>query len=332
MLCSLYSRAIPTLSIITACQHVFFINISASLRVIFALLTMTVTLIQAQEKSLIVIDNQTGYILHNGRGQHKLQMDGVVTIATAMVTIDWMCINQVSPSIVATVPHDLSFTSILRAGDTITLRDLIYCTVLSSDCGAAQTLSDYIGSRLSHPQGLSANGNVVLQMNLLARHLGMSHTFFFLKPGGRYVIQQSNSSCYSTVVDIARLIHYIYQKAQLRFYANQASRIIQVIRKGEVYSFHLRNSNQLLCHQYFDKAETSYNSYAKRPLILIDDNRTSLAMYWDEWVVIIPRRLLIVLSVSTNYLNDGHVFLRYGWRLYDEWVAKGRPIRERNYL
>lgn len=292
---------------------------------------LLIPVIHARESSLIVVDNQTGYILHrNGSSKRKPQMGTMAIVTTAMIALDWICINQISLSVVVTVPYDFTVTStILKAGDKISLRDLIYCTIFSSDYGAAHALSEYIGLRLRNPKGLPAKGNFVLQMNTLARHLGMRHTLFFAHEEMSENFRQVRPHYSSTAVDIARLIHFFCQKAQFHFYFHQDSRDIQVLRKGSIHFFHLQNTNQFFGHQCSD-GNTCYESHSKKELILLLTSRSSaICVVEGGWMVIIPSRLLIILS--RRDWKDGYAF-SYGWKLYEKWVAKGRPIREGNYL
>jgi D-alanyl-D-alanine carboxypeptidase (penicillin-binding protein 5/6) len=168
-------------------------------------------------------------------------------------------------------------------------------------------------------------------MNTLARHLGMRHTHF-LNPGGAY-ITKNRQQPYSTAVDIARLTHYAYQKAQFRFYASQASRTIQIIRRGLVRSFYLQNTNQFLGYKHIDGVKANCRGEINRShLVLTADYLPIATQHENRWIIITPRRLLIVLLESTNCLNDGLASLRYGWRLYDEWITRGRPIKEHDFL
>src|SRR5437868_147832 len=75
-------------------------------------------IVPAQESALIA-DNQTGYILHNRSIDHRLQIGSLATIATAAVTLDWIYVNRITPSIPAVVPNSSVFNSILRPGDKI---------------------------------------------------------------------------------------------------------------------------------------------------------------------------------------------------------------------
>ena len=160
-----------------------------------ALFISTFTL--AQESALIA-DNQTGHILYNSNIEHRLQIGSLATIATAVVTLDWAYVNRITPSAQAIVPSSSAFNSILRPGDQISLRDLIYCTILSSDCGAAHTLADYIGSRVQNPMGLSAERNFLSTESLGAT--GLPHGKLRASAGpdsiGMVISQSEGRKCF----------------------------------------------------------------------------------------------------------------------------------------
>ena len=169
------------------------------------------TSLRAAESS-ITIDAKTGFILEKAQPDKKRQVGSLTKIATAMVVLDWAARQGGDLAQVASIPQDAFVGSSennvgFQPGDTITLRDLLYAALVQSDNIAAYTLADHVGralQRLAPPSGETTRGTpvdyFVLQMNALAKHLGMERTRF-LNPSGL----DGKEKPFSTASDIARL-------------------------------------------------------------------------------------------------------------------------------
>jgi len=154
----------------------------------------------------------------------------------------------------------------LQAGDTLTLRDLLFACLLASDNVAAVTLADHLGRSLPNPTGLDPVGNTVAHMNALARQLGMRRTLF-LNPHGLDA-PEGQARPDSTAADLARLLRYGYSKPGLTFYVSQPSREIHVQRGGSSLSLPLSNTNRLLGNEGIDGGKTGRTSQAGECIIL----------------------------------------------------------------
>ncbi len=207
---------------------------------------------QAAEAS-ITVDAKTGFILEQVQADKKRQVGSLTKIATAMVVLDWSTKQGGDLAQVATIPQaafaDAYENNIgFQPGDTITLRDLLYAALVQSDNVAAFTLADHVGRALQAQlprSGEAARGTpvdyFVLQMNALAKHLGMERTRF-LNPSG----VDAKERPYSTAADIARLTRYAMISAGFRFYVSQKEREIEFGRGEGRMRYLLRNTNELL--------------------------------------------------------------------------------------
>jgi len=282
-------------------------------------------------ESFLIADSQTGHILQSDKENRKLPVGSLAQLGTALVALDWMRqTNQSSSSVVtvASAGDSVKSTVGLQPGDSISLRDLLYCVILASDPVAANTLADYIGLRLP-ASGLAGRERFVSQMNALARQLGMTRTFF-LNPDGSD--RKSGRQPYSTAADMARLVRHAFARADYPFYVNQASRIINVTRAGNASSFRIRNANVLLGNNRIDGAQIGFSPRAGQCLALTAD-RPSQAVRQGNVFLVTPRRLIVVLLGSSNGFSEGSALLQQGWNQYDQWAAAGRPSGEqRNSL
>src|SRR6187200_3122542 len=166
-------------------------------------------------QAYLIADAQTGYILEEQEPRKKLQVGSLTKIATACVVLNWSERKSGDLNGAVAIPPEAfqgtTENSIgLQPGDTISLRDLLYAALVQSDNIAAYTLADHVGralQRLVPPSSEATRGTAVdyfvLQMNALAKHLGMERTRF-LNPSGL----DGKEKPFSTGADIARLTRY----------------------------------------------------------------------------------------------------------------------------
>lgn len=286
----------------------------------------------------ITIDATTGYILDKFQPDKKRQVGSLTKIATAMVVLDWAAKQAGDLAQVAIIPpiaflgtseNNIGF----QPGDAITLRDLLYAALVQSDNIAANTLADHVGKALQTtvPQGgQNARGTAadffVLQMNALAKHLGMEQTRF-LNPSGI----DSKEKPFSTAADIARLTRYAMNNAGFRFYVSQKEREISFGRGATRLKYLLRNTNELLGSNNIDGVKTGRTLRAGDCLVL-SAGRASEVLQQGAATRVTPRRLIVVLLGSPDRFGEGAQLTARGWELYDQWAALGRPADPKEML
>jgi len=288
---------------------------------------------QAAE-NYIIVDNQTGTILDSKNKTAKVQVASLTKIATALVALDWADLNKSDLATLAEVPanateNGAASTVGLQPGDTVSLRDLIYCALLASDNIAAQTLANHIGARVANPEELAPADNFVAHMNALARTLFMKRTLF-LNPSG--MDHRTDTAVpYSTAEDLARLVRYAYNNAGFAFYVSQKSRQIHIFRGGVDMPIEINNTNELLGKEGIDGVKTGRTRRAGDCLIL-SSTRPPESQREGETVFITPRRINVVLLDSANRFGEGEALVAQGWSLYDAWAAAGRPTKKSTSL
>jgi len=278
-------------------------------------------------ESYIIIDNQTGVILDSDKRNEKLQVASLTKVATSLVVLDWAELEKVDLSTFTEVPatatdNGASSSIGLAPGDSLSLRDLIYCALLASDNVAANTLAHHVGSRIANPEQLEPTSNFVAQMNALSRSLLMKRTLF-LNPSGMDSMK-SGAIPYSTAEDLARLTRYAYDKSGFAFYVSQKSRQIHILRGGIDMPYDIRNTNELVGRNGIDGVKTGRTRKAGDCLILSADRRPE-SRREGQTVLITPRRITVVLLGSEDRFKDGTTLIQRGWGLYDAWAAEGRP-------
>ena len=114
---------------------------------------------RAQAQSAVMaVDTANRKVHVAGNADQKRAVGGLAKIATTMVVLDWSEASKVSLNVLATVPdyaqRIAGQTALgLQPGDKLTLRDLIYATMMGSDNVAAITLGHFVGADLLAPEG-----------------------------------------------------------------------------------------------------------------------------------------------------------------------------------
>ena len=165
--------------------------------------------------------------LHIQNLNEKLQVGSLTKAATAGLP-DWAQLNKADRAKWLRSPREHcrreESTPSASAGDSLSLRDLLYTALMASDNVAATALAEHVGAQLPNPQGLGPISNFVSHMNALARTLGMKRTL--LNPSGTDSIE--GALPYSTASDIARLTRYAYSEADFPFFVSQKNRVVHI--------------------------------------------------------------------------------------------------------
>lgn len=279
----------------------------------------------------VIVDAQTGHVLEEQNQKDKRQIGSLTKVATAMVVLDWSEKRGGDLNQLATIPPE-AFAGTgenligFQPGDRVTLRDLLYASLVQSDNVAAFTLAHHVGTALQPLVPSAGNAAPVAvfvsQMNVLAKSLRMERTRF-LNPHG--IDNLERSVPYSTASDLGRLARYAVNKASFRFYVSQKERQISFGGGDKKKGYLLRNTNELLGVNGVDGVKTGRTARAGDCLIL-SAHRESHIMKQGERTAVIPRHVIVVMLGSSNRFGEGAQLLARGWQLHDQWLAGGRPV------
>lgn len=291
-------------------------------------------LVSAFAENWITVDNETGCILEEHGRNNQVSIASLTKIALAMTLLDWSKISKTSLDSIVEVPANAAPQGAanpfgLQEGDRVTLRDLLYLSLLVSDSEAARAIAYNVGQRLPNTLQLDPIGNFVSHMNALADELQMKHTLFLNPSGLDMPVGQTQP--YSTPADLARLVRYAYSKPGLAFYVAQKSREVHVERKGKTFSLKIENTNKLLGIDRIDGVKTGSTAMAGECVILTSEKDPEVKKVGNT-VYTAPRRIIVVLLGSPNRFQQGLAFIRRGWSLYDSWASQGRPSRGCKFL
>ncbi len=178
-------------------------------------------------QACIVIEQTSGRVLYQKNSQAELPMASTTKIMTALVALEEGNPNdtiKVSSS-AASVEGSSMY---LEAGETMTLKELLYGLMLSSGNDAAVAIAEYFG-------GIDA---FVTMMNQKAKELGATHTQF-ANPNGL-----PNENHYSTAEDMARITAHALNNPA--FSEIVATKTYRIEGEGKSYPRVLSNHNKLL--------------------------------------------------------------------------------------
>ncbi|MBV6501412.1 MAG: hypothetical protein CJBNEKGG_03923 [Prosthecobacter sp.] len=289
---------------------------------------------QAQS-SVIVVDTFNRKVHVAGHANSRRPVGGLAKIATGMVALDWSVASKVGVNVLAPVPTfapQMAGINVLglQPGDKLTLRDLIYATMMGGDDLAAITLADFVGRDHLYRLGRQGDPQVefVRQMNQLAYREGATGTRF-QNPHG---YENTRSIGYSTAADIARLSLYAVSRPAMRFYTNQRSRNITIYRGGQQLSVPVNNTNALLGDSGIDGVKASSTPRAGGCVAVSAERPASVYKQADGSSLIYRHRLVVVVLGSVNPFGEAKALLDQGWNAYNRWVAAGRPITDEKQL
>ena len=313
-------------------QSLFFMlkpHLEKSLVLFFTLALITAPLCKAVDAAAYVIaDSTTGTILESSNPSKKLQIGSLTKIATAMVVLDWSAARSGDLTALVSIPDSALPVGSpqgvgFEPGESCSVRDLLYAALMQSDNVAAITLANHVGKALGGSTTKVAPViTFVVQMNALARRLGMTHTRF-INPHG--LDQLESTLPYSTAEDLAKLTSYAMANSAFRFYVSQKERKIAIAGGASGQrSYLLRNTNELLGINAIDGVKTGSTNRAGQCLI-ISAAKSPESRQQGETHIVTPRRLNVVVLNSPNRFDVASALLNRGWQLYEKWSAAGRP-------
>jgi D-alanyl-D-alanine carboxypeptidase len=299
-----------------------------------ALLSLTTSGLLAQS-SVLVVDAYNRKVHVANEANTKRAVGGLAKIATAMVALDWAEASKAGVNILATVPpYALNIAGIadtqLQPGDQVTLRDLLYSTMMTGDNVAAITLGHFVGADLLMRMGRQGDplGEFVKQMNQLAAREGAKNTRF-MNPHG---FENTRPLPYSTAADMARLSLYAASRSAFRFYTNQKSRSVTIYRAGGSQKITLRNTNPLLGTDRIDGIKASATPAAAGCMVLTAEKPSSVIKQGGGNAVVFRHKMIVVVIGSANPSAEGRSLLYQGWSAYDQWLNAGRPVTDKRQM
>lgn len=282
-------------------------------------------------QSVIAVDLYNKKIHVANGATVKRAVGGLAQIATALVALDWSDVTKVNLNVLATVsPNALQIAGAnglgFEPGDQLTLRDLIYASMMVSDSAAATVLGEFVGGDILRRRGQGGKpvDTFVTEMNRLAAREGCLQTRFQSPHGAEF----GRSVTVSSASDMARLTLYALSRAPFRFYTNQRNRDITIYRAGQRFSVPLRNTNVLLGSGAIDGVKTGNSPASGGCVIISEERHGTVKKQADGKDAVFRHRMVVVVLGSAEPFNEALSLLRSGWNAYDGWFRAGRPVQD----
>lgn len=198
--------------------------------------------------SAVVIDAETGRVLYEKNAYEERAMASLTKIMTSILLIE----NCKEEEII-TAPKEVSWIGGslmgLKAGDTVTSKDLLAGMMLPSGNDAAFTAAMHIGGNIESFASMMTNK---------AKEIGAYNTSF-KNPHGL-----DAEGHYSTAYDLALIMRYALKYPIFCETINKTSKSVNISGSEKV----LTNTNALLrTYEYADGGKTGYTANAERCLI-----------------------------------------------------------------
>ncbi len=180
-------------------------------------------------KSAVAVDVEKGEILFEKNMEEPTPIASLTKLMTALVFLEQ---NRNLDDTATITPWDAesSGRSCLRVGETLTLRDLLHASLMSSNNLATKTLV-----RVS---GLPYD-DFIDRMNQKAKRIGLENTHFY-EPTG---LDENNQS---TALDCARLLTFALMDKKIAFITTMKTYAFTSLYKKKIRRHQITNTNSLL--------------------------------------------------------------------------------------
>jgi D-alanyl-D-alanine carboxypeptidase (penicillin-binding protein 5/6) len=253
-----------------------------------------------------IADSKTGRILWQDKGTDSRDVASTTKIMTAWVILqqaekDPKLLDEVI-TFSAEADRTPGSTSGLKTGEKVTVRELIYGLMLPSGNDAAIALADHVGRRMASNSTSTEEqkpvAKFVLQMNRVAKELGMSKTIY-ANPHG--LPDRRNRS---SAIDQATLAARVMQDDRFRAFVGTRRHALKVEGPGG-YSRNIvwKNGNDLLEIAGYNGVKTGTTDAAGACLVSVGSHQN------EELVVVV----LGSASNQSRYIDTRNLF-RWAWQ------------------
>lgn len=211
-------------------------------------------------KASALIDLDAGALLYGGNIDAQIYPASLTKIMTCMIALERGNLDDIL-TVSESSQQDLvvgGSTANLKVGEQISLRELLYCVMVSSANEACNVVAEYISGSIS--------GFVAL-MNEYAAALGMTSTHYANTHG------LHSDEHYTTVRDLSTLVRWAWQHELFREFSTVTKHVVPATNLSEERELHTTNyltSGLVVGKYYYEKAagiKTGFTSKAGGCLI-----------------------------------------------------------------
>lgn len=236
-------------------------------------------------KAVILYELGSDTLIYGWNPDQKLDPSGMNKIMTALLALELGnpdAIITVSRSALDSVAIG-SMSAGLKAGEEISLRDLLFCMMVGSANDAAAVIAEYIGT---------SQGGFVGLMNQRAQELGCSNTQFMNANG------LSHEEQYTTARDLAKITHAALQNDLFVELFSTEKYTVSATNKSE--------ERQVVTTNYLMSKETVRNQFDAR----VTGGKTGALSTTDRSLICTAesdgkRFLVVLMSAQGTVTADG---------------------------
>ncbi len=208
--------------------------------------------------SSILIDSSTGQILYEHNAYEKTYPASTTKLMTAILTLENCNLSDsvtVDKDALNGIPKSYT-TAALKAGETLTVEQLLHVLLIPSANDAANVLAYHIAGSID---------NFAIMMNSKAKEIGCKNTHF-VNPSGIH-----DDEHYSTAYDMALIGKYANTFEEIREIATQTSYSLPNLPDGKERVF--KTTNTLITpknkyyYEYATGLKTGYTDKAKSCIV-----------------------------------------------------------------
>ena len=184
-------------------------------------------------RSAILVNYENGEVLYAKNAEMTHPIASISKLVAAMVVLDNVKDFNARQLVIKDDAIKSSFSR-LRPGLDVSLRDLLYLSLMISDNRATRALSRATAGTLT---------DFVDLMNMKARQLGLDQTVFYDPTG----LDERNVS---TAHEVAIIMHHAYSYPEIARITALKRQTVGVKRGKRTYTMDLRNTNRLMDAPY----------------------------------------------------------------------------------
>lgn len=256
-------------------------------------------------KAWAIADGRTGAILWGDHQADPLPMASTTKMMTALVVAriadrDPKALEEVI-TFSERADETGGSTSAVRAGERVSVRELLYGLMLPSGNDASVAFGEHFGGRLAPAEDAAAKGDplprFVAEMNRVARELGLKETVFANTHG----LPASNH--HSSARDLATLARHVIRHPLLAQVVSTSKHgCVLVNGNGAKRNIVWSNTNRLLNTEGYDGVKTGTTTAAGACLVASGHRD-------DDHLIVV---ILGAVTSDSRYLDAKNLF-RWGW-------------------
>lgn len=242
-------------------------------------------------KAVVVYERKSGTMIYNWNADSRVYPASMVKLMTALVALDSADISQtvtITQGALNQVPVGAMRLG-LKAGEELTLEQLLYCMMVASSNDAAVVIAQYVGG---------SQERFITKMNEKARELGCMDTNFSNVHG------LHSEQTYTTARDVCRILLAGLEDPRFRDMFTAATYTVPATRLSEERLIKSTNNMMLTSSRdYYDKRVTGGRTGAT------DAAGRCIAITAEAKGM---ELVCVLMGAEPTYTEDKQVVLRYG--------------------